>query len=124
MLRQGSLSVAILALVAVGVVTSQDKSGPQGGQPGRRPTEGQKPGTVKPGEPEHALAELQFDVEGFLKDFDRDRDGFLSRDELPPRLQNHFDQMDTNKDGQVTPEERRAGRPMIIKTIEEKKTAG
>jgi hypothetical protein len=33
--------------------------------------------------------------------------------------------MDSNHDGTVTPEERRAGRPMIIKqVIEEKKTNG
>ena len=37
----------------------------------------------------------------------------------------HFDEMDTNKDGQVTREERRAGRKVIIdRRIETKKTNG
>jgi EF hand domain-containing protein len=35
----------------------------------------------------------------------------------------HFDQMDANKDGQVTPEERRAGRHFIMeRKIQDKKS--
>ena len=55
---------------------------------------------------------------------DNDHDGKITLAEAEAMALEHFDQMDTNKDGQVTPEERRAGRPMIIKkVIEEKKTA-
>lgn len=55
---------------------------------------------------------------------DSDKDGRITLAEAEALALQHFDQMDANKDGQVTPEERRAGRPMIIKkVIEEKKTA-
>lgn len=54
---------------------------------------------------------------------DTDKDGKITLAEAEALALQHFDQMDSNKDGKVTPEERRAGRPMIIKTIEEKKTA-
>lgn len=54
---------------------------------------------------------------------DTDKDGKITLAEAEALALKHFDQMDTNKDGVVTPEERRAGKPMIIKrTIEEKKT--
>ena len=56
---------------------------------------------------------------------DTDKDGRITLAEAEALALQHFDQLDTNRDGQVTPEERRAGRPMIIKKmIEEKKTAG
>jgi len=54
---------------------------------------------------------------------DTDKDGKITLAEAEALALQHFDQMDSNKDGKVTPEERRAGRPMIIKSIEEKKTA-
>jgi Ca2+-binding EF-hand superfamily protein len=105
MFRQGSWSVAVLALLAVGVATSQVKSGPQGGQPDKKRAGDERPGTVKPGEPERPPAGLQFNVEGFLKDFDRDRDGSLSREELPQRLRHHFEQVDVDKDGKLNRDE-------------------
>jgi len=55
---------------------------------------------------------------------DKDHDGKITLAEAEAMALQHFDQMDTNHDGKVTPEERRAGRPMIIKKIiEEKKSA-
>jgi Ca2+-binding EF-hand superfamily protein len=54
---------------------------------------------------------------------DTDKDGKITLAEAEALALQHFDKMDSNKDGKVTPEERRAGRPMIIKSIEEKKTA-
>ena len=54
---------------------------------------------------------------------DTDKDGKITLAEAEALALQHFDQMDSNKDGQVTPEERRAGRPMIKKWVEEKKTA-
>jgi hypothetical protein len=53
---------------------------------------------------------------------DTDKDGKITQAEAEALALQHFDRMDSNKDGQVTPEERRAGRPMIIKHIEEKKS--
>lgn len=56
---------------------------------------------------------------------DTDKDGRITLGEAEVMALQHFDQLDANRDGQVTPEERRAGRPMIIKKmIEERKTAG
>lgn len=53
---------------------------------------------------------------------DTDKDGKITQAEAEALALQHFDRMDVNKDGQVTPEERRAGRPMIIRHIEEKKS--
>lgn len=56
---------------------------------------------------------------------DTDKDGRITLAEAETLALQHFDQLDANRDGQVTPEERRAGRPMIRKQmIEEKRTAG
>lgn len=55
---------------------------------------------------------------------DNDHDGKITLAEAEAMALKHFDQMDANHDGKVTPEERRAGRPMIIKQIiEDKKSA-
>ncbi len=40
--------------------------------------------------------------------FDANKDGKLTRDELPERLRERFDSIDSNKDGTITPEEQRA----------------
>ena len=37
--------------------------------------------------------------------FDRNGDGRLQRDEVPPRMAERFDTVDTNRDGAVTVEE-------------------
>ena len=56
---------------------------------------------------------------------DTDHDGKITLAEAQAMALQHFDQMDANHDGKVTPEERRSGRPIIIKQIiEEKKTSG
>lgn len=56
---------------------------------------------------------------------DTDHDGKITLAEAQAMALQHFDQMDANHDGKVTPEERRAGRPVIIKQIiEDKKTSG
>jgi hypothetical protein len=55
---------------------------------------------------------------------DSDHDGRITLGEAEAMALQHFDQMDSNRDGRVTPEERRAGRPMIIKKmIKDKKTS-
>jgi hypothetical protein len=40
-----------------------------------------------------------------LRQFDQNGDGKFSKDELPPRLQERFDTLDTNKDGFINPRE-------------------
>ena len=49
---------------------------------------------------------------------DTDKDGRITLAEAETMALQHFDQMDSNRDGQVTPEERRAGRPMMIKRMQ------
>ena len=44
-----------------------------------------------------------------LRQFDQNGDGKFSKDELPPRLQERFDALDTNKDGFLNPRELPAG---------------
>ena len=55
---------------------------------------------------------------------DTDKDGRITLAEAETMALQHFDQMDSNKDGQVTREERRAGRPMMFRhRIEQKKAS-
>jgi Ca2+-binding EF-hand superfamily protein len=50
-----------------------------------------------------------FDAARFIDEYDRNKDGFIQREELPPRLRHAFDQIDTNKDGKLSREELEAG---------------
>jgi len=47
----------------------------------------------------------RFDAARFLKDHDTNKDGKLSKDELPAAAQSEFAQLDTNKDGFISQEE-------------------
>lgn len=49
------------------------------------------------------------DADRFFEEFDKNKDGFLTKDELPPRLRHAFEKIDTNKDGKISREELRAG---------------
>jgi Ca2+-binding EF-hand superfamily protein len=49
---------------------------------------------------------------------DTNKDGRITLAEAEAMALQHFDQLDSNRDGQVTPEERRAGRPMMIKRMQ------
>lgn len=51
----------------------------------------------------------RFDLERFLKDYDTNKDGRLSRNELPPELRPAFDRIDADKDGKVSREELERG---------------
>ena len=46
---------------------------------------------------------------------DTNKDGRITLAEAEAMALEHFDKMDANRDGQVTPEERRAARPMMMK---------
>lgn len=54
---------------------------------------------------------------------DTNKDGKITLAEAEAMALQHFDQMDTNHDGQVTPEEHRAGRKMM-KQMRAEKTTG
>jgi len=83
-------SLAFLTILAVGFVAAQDR-GPRAAPPPRGPAAAERP--------------LQFDLDGFFRDFDKNRDGSLDRTELPPELRGAFDRIDTNKDGKISREE-------------------
>jgi len=46
-----------------------------------------------------------FDLDAFLKANDRNKDGYLSRDELPERFRHNFNNLDTDKDGKLSRQE-------------------
>ena len=48
---------------------------------------------------------------------DTDKDGRITLPEAESMALQHFDKMDSNRDGQVTREERRAGRVMMIRKV-------
>jgi len=52
---------------------------------------------------------LTFNVDAFLRDHDKNKDGYLTRDELPADLRPRFSQLDTNKDGKISREELQKG---------------
>jgi uncharacterized protein (TIGR03000 family) len=62
-----------------------------------------KPGAIPPGKP------LRFDLDRFFKDYDKNKDGHLTRDELPPELRPAFDRLDTDKNGKISREELERG---------------
>jgi Ca2+-binding EF-hand superfamily protein len=47
----------------------------------------------------------QADPAAIFERLDRNKDGFLTKDELPERLRDRFDEIDTNKDGKISKEE-------------------
>lgn len=61
----------------------------------------------KAGAKPEARSGLRFSAEHFIKDYDKNGDGKLSKDELPPDLRKHFSEIDRNKDGFITAEELR-----------------
>jgi len=46
-----------------------------------------------------------FGVEQLLQEYDRNKDGFLQREEVPHSWREHFTHIDTNKDGKLSREE-------------------
>jgi Ca2+-binding EF-hand superfamily protein len=50
-----------------------------------------------------------FDVDRFFAEHDKNKDGFLTRDEFPPNLRYAFDAIDANKDGKITKDELQKG---------------
>jgi Ca2+-binding EF-hand superfamily protein len=52
---------------------------------------------------------IDAEIDALFKEYDKNNDGYLSRDELPESLQAAFDEIDKNKDGKLSREEVRQG---------------
>lgn len=87
-------SLFSLAIFLVGWAAAQDR------QPPPVPSRAK---TTEPGKP------LQFDVDRFFHDFDKNGDGYLQPDELPMEYRGVFGRMDSNRDGKISKDELTAG---------------
>lgn len=94
MLRTLLGGVALLAFLTAGVALAEEKD---------------KPGDKRPPDVKPADGPLHFDVDRFLKEYDKNGDGYLTKDEVPEWLRDRFDQLDTNKDGKLSREELQKG---------------
>jgi len=82
-------SVVLGAILAAGFVVAQERV--------------ERPPAPKSGS--EAGKPPQFDIDRFFKDFDKNGDGFLQPEELPPELRPAFERIDTNRDGKISREE-------------------
>ena len=82
--------IPLLGALMLGEAAAQDRG---------KPPVAPKPAGSDKGKP------LQFDTDGFMKDHDKNGDGYLQRDELPPDLQRAFPHLDVNKDGKISRDE-------------------
>src|SRR5262249_12944881 len=87
--------ITALALAMGALVAAQDQTKPDQ----QKPTDDKK----------QEQAGLHFDIDGLIKEYDKNGDGFLQRDEVPAYLRDRFDQLDTNKDGKLSREELEKG---------------
>jgi Ca2+-binding EF-hand superfamily protein len=87
------LLVPALLLLVAGLWAAQDR----------------KSGIVPEKSDKSARAPAWFNAEEFLKEHDKNKDGYLTRDELPAEFRHNFDKLDTNKDGKISLEELKKG---------------
>ena len=59
-----------------------------------------------------------------MQTFDKNGDGKLEKDELPARMQEHFDELDTNHDGALDETELKAIMPRLMRRMEEERGKG
>jgi len=93
----------VLALLSVGLVASEDR---------KEKRDSDKPPADKSGTDNTTKAGKPvpfFDVDEFIKEYDANKDGSLSKEELPERFRHNFDKLDTNKDGKLSREELQKG---------------
>jgi Ca2+-binding EF-hand superfamily protein len=92
-------STVVLALALGGLVAAHN----QNKTDQKNPQETKK----QPGNP------FRIDVDRLIKEYDKNGDGFLQRDEVPGYLREHFDKLDTNKDGKLSREELEQGAALL-----------
>ncbi len=95
MLRTLLSSCAVLAFLGTGLA-ADDRPKPTKGT--RKETTAKKPSRA-----------LKFEIDQLFLDYDKNKDGYLDRKEVPGFLRDHFDQLDVNKDGKLSREELEKG---------------
>jgi len=85
--------------MAAGLVAGEDRKEKTGGAKSAPATETGKASKPMP----------LFDVDEFIKEYDTNKDGSLSKDELPERFRHTFDKLDINKDGKISRDELQKG---------------
>jgi len=95
MMRALYFSVPALALLLGGTVLAQDR-----GEPAPAP----RPGAAPP---------RGFNPDRFFQQYDRNKDGYLERNELPEPLREQFEAFDANRDGRISREELQRGMASI-----------
>jgi Ca2+-binding EF-hand superfamily protein len=91
----------VLPLVLLAGLPAQDKDK-------ARPKEDEKRSDEKKDD-KKIKAQPLIDVDAFMKEYDTNKDGFLSKDEMPDWLLHNFDRLDLNKDGKISKEELEKG---------------
>lgn len=97
-MRLGIIALGLAAFCCLAVATS--RSQPPAGQPKNPAAKAAAAGAQPDGK-----NAPRFDAARFLKDHDTNKDGKLSKDELPAAAQDDFARIDANKDGFVTRDE-------------------
>jgi len=107
-LLAGLLTLLMGSLMAVtGQPPAPPRGDPDAPPPPRQPAPGQVPrGAPERGQPAAPHGE---DVDEFFRDHDRDGDGALTPEELPPSLRQRFKNVDTNRDGKISRRELQQG---------------
>jgi collagen type III alpha len=98
-MKKISILTALLLGLGTAAVLAEDA-------PGNRPDK-PRGGAGGPGGPGGARP----NPEEIFKRLDKNGDGKIAKDEAPERIAANFDKLDVNKDGFITPEELKAGRP-------------
>jgi len=98
MRRTVAFLLPALVLLVAGVLAAEDRKDKRG-EDAPRPKEDTRTGKRVP----------FFDAAEFIKEYDRNKDGYLSKDELPGQFRHNFDKLDANKDGKLSQEELQKG---------------
>jgi len=74
-----------------------------------------RPDKARPADPARgAKAAPYFDAGEFIRQYDKNKDGYLSKAELPERFRHNFARLDANKDGKISRAELEKGAAYLL----------